>query len=91
MHKIDTKVGRLIRSALAILLAFLAVAITIPNMGHFVNDPATHFERSFRDVAFVYTAPVIPLVCIFVGMFGRPLLEYIGWGLLIILFVGSLS
>jgi hypothetical protein len=90
MEKKDNTIRRIIRGALAISLALLAIAVTIPNMGHFVNNPTTHFERSFRDVIFVYAAPVIPLVLIFVGMFGRPNLETIGWGILVILFVGSL-
>jgi hypothetical protein len=94
MKKIDTKIGKLIRSILAILLALLFIAIETPNMGHFVIhpaiSPATVFESSFHDRLMVCFWPVIPLICIFVGMFREPLLEYIGWGLLIILFVGGL-
>jgi hypothetical protein len=91
MERKDITIWRGGCGAVAILLALVGIAIVTPNMGYFVNDPATRFVRSFRDEVFVYAAPVIPLTCIFVGMFWqRSLVEHIGWALLIILFVGSL-
>jgi hypothetical protein len=49
MEKKDITIWRCGRCAIAILLALMGIAIMTPNMGHFVNDPATRFGRSFRD------------------------------------------
>jgi hypothetical protein len=91
MEKKDTAIKKCGRGAFAILLALLGLAIELPNMGHFVNDPATRFVTTFRDEVFLYVALLIPLICIFVGMFRASLLEYIGWALLIVEFVGCLQ
>ncbi|HVU27193.1 MAG TPA: hypothetical protein VHG71_05595 [Verrucomicrobiae bacterium] len=91
MEKSDTKSWKCVRGVLAILLAFIAVAVVFPNTGHFAIDPTTHktaFERNFNDTAFIFAAPIIPLICVFLGMFRhRKLLEHVGWALLVILFV----
>jgi hypothetical protein len=90
MDKRDTAIKKLGRGAFAILLALLALAIVAPNIGHFVNDPTTRFVRTFRDGIFLYVALLVPLICIFVGMFRTSLLEYIGWALLFIVLIGCL-
>jgi hypothetical protein len=90
MQKKDTAIRKWGRGAFAILLALLSLAIALPNMGHFVNDPGTRFVTTFRDGIFLYVALLIPLICIFVGMFRVAILEYIGWALLIIVFIGCL-
>jgi hypothetical protein len=91
MKKTDTMVRKCGRGTFAILLALVGLAIELPNMGHFVNDPTTRFVTTFRDQVFLYAGLLIPLVCIFVGMFRASMLEYIGWALLIIVFVGCLG
>jgi hypothetical protein len=90
MDKKDTALRKCGRGAFAILLALLGLAIVLPNMGHFVNDPITRFVTAFRDGIFLYVALLVPLICIFVGMFRTSLLEYIGWALLIIVFIECL-
>jgi hypothetical protein len=94
MEKKDTAIRKVGRGALAILLALFVIAVAIPNAGHIVVhptvSPATVFESSFHDRLMVCFGPVLPLTCIFVGMFRRPMLEHIGWGLLIIFVVWSL-
>jgi hypothetical protein len=95
MQKFDTKVGKFTRGVLAVFLALLVVGVALPNAGHFVVhpevSPKTVFESSFHDRLMVCAWPVVPLICIFTGMFFRHgLLEYIGWALLIILVAASL-
>jgi hypothetical protein len=94
MEKKDTVTRKVGRGAIAVLMALFVVAVGIPNAGHFVVHPTvspqTVFESSFRDRLSVFVFPVIALVCIFAGMFRRPMLEYVGWGLLIIFVVWSL-
>lgn len=88
MGKCDTTIKRCGRGAFAILLALLGLAVVFPNIGHFVNDPITRFVRFYRDGAFLYVALLVPLICIFAGMFRSSALEFIGWGLLIIVVLG---
>jgi hypothetical protein len=90
MEKRDTTIKRCERGALAILLALLALAVVFPDIGHFVNDPTTRFVRTFRDGVFLYIGLLIPLACIFAGMFRSSLLEFIGWALLIIVVIECL-
>jgi hypothetical protein len=94
MEKKDTGIRKVGRGTIAILLALFVIAVWIPNAGHFVVhstiSPKTVFESSFHDRLLVCFWPVLPLTCIFVGMFRRPMLEYVGWGLLIILVIWSL-
>ena len=94
MEKKDTMLKRFARGALAILLALISIAVVLPNLWHPASDasiaPPGVLVRSFHDEVVVCVIPIIPLVCIFAGMFRRPFLEYIGWALLIVLFVVSL-
>ena len=94
MEKKDTAIRKIGRGAIAVLLALFVIAVGIPNAGHFMVNPAvspqTVFESSFRDRLNIFVLPVIALICIFAGMFRRPMLEYVGWGLLIVFVVWSL-
>ena len=89
MKKIDTKVARLVRGILAILLGLLLMVLQMPNAGHFVVHPSISpnavFERSLHDSLMVCIRAAIPLICIFVGMFRYALVEYLGWVLLVML------
>jgi hypothetical protein len=89
MKKIDTKVARLVRGILAILLGLVLMGIQMPNAGHSVVHPSISpnaiFERSLHDSLMVCIRAAIPLICIFVGMLFRyALVEYLGWVLLVI-------
>ena len=77
-------------------MALVFVGIELPNVGHFVIDhssvaPKTVFASSFREQLIVWLLPVIPLICIFAGMWRRSIVEEIGWGLLIVLFILGLA
>jgi len=95
MQKINTKVGKLTRGILAILLALVDVGVALPNAGHFVFHAGVSsqigYDVSFHDRLIVCIWPAVPLACIFIGILSRhALLEYIGWALLVILVAANL-
>jgi hypothetical protein len=73
MEKKDTTIWRFGRGALAIILVLLSIAVVLPNLWHPVSDnsvaPTSVLVRSFRDEVVVCVIPIIPLICIFAGMF----------------------
>lgn len=91
MEKTTPKIGWA-RVAAAALLSFLFLAILIPNTGRIVVDlsttpPTYNITERPQQIAMLVAMLLVPLACIFFGVRRFRVLEFIGWFLLVGLFV----
>jgi hypothetical protein len=73
------------RLVVASLICLLILAITIPNLGT-ITLPNYKIGYGWRDVMSIGII-VVPLLLIFVGAACSRMTEYVGWALLLILFI----
>jgi hypothetical protein len=78
VEKIKSKIGWY-RVIAAVLLSFLFLAMLVPNADKIVAGPST--------IAVLAGVLLVPLSLIYLGAkgIGLPVLEYIGWAMLVVL------
>ena len=91
MEKTKHKIGWW-RASFAAVLSFLFLAILIPNTGRIVVDrsttpPTLTIADRPQQIAMLVGVLLIPLACIVVGARRRHAVEFVGWIVLVVLFV----
>ena len=80
------------RVAGALVFSLLFLSILIPNTGRIVVDrsttpPTYTITERPQQIAMLVAMLLVPLVCIYFGARRFPFLEFIGWALLVGLFI----
>jgi len=91
MENSKSRIGRR-RVAGALLLSFLFLFILIPNTGRIVVDRSTTPETYTiterpQQIAMLVALLLVPLACIYFGAGRFRFVEFIGWALLVGLFI----
>ena len=91
MEKSKSKISW-VRIAAAAILAFLFLSILIPNTGrivvdHSTNPPTYLIKDRPQHIVMLVVILLVPLNCIYFGARRFPILELIGWVLLVGLFI----